>query len=156
MKDKPGKVLDLDRFRTIVDAYGADPSKWPEAERDAALSFLGSASEAAPIVEQAAQLDTMLESVPLVEPSSELERMVAAIPEKSRSTSNRIEFETWRSMVSLTTLWKPTLAATLAIVLGIITGVATAEPMNISNGSTDWEDFASLAFVTDLDQELVP
>ena len=36
MKDKIGKALDLDRFRTIVDAYGTDPSKWPEAEREAA------------------------------------------------------------------------------------------------------------------------
>jgi len=156
MKDKLGKTLDLDRFRTIVDAFGADPSRWPETEKEAALFFLANSVEAAAIVDRAAQLDKMLDRVPLLQPSPELERIVAAIPERPRSASNRTELDNWQTMVPFASLWQSALVATLAVVLGIITGAATAEPMSISNNSTDWEDFASLAFVSELDQELSP
>lgn len=156
MKDKLRKTLDLDRFRTIVEAYGSDPSKWPEAEKEAALSFLAGSSEAATIVDQAVQLDRMLDRVLQAQPSPELERIVAAIPERSRSTSIRTELGDRQTMVPFASLWKSALAASLAVVLGIVTGIATAEPTGISNDSSDWEDFASLAFVSDLDQELSP
>lgn len=155
MKDKR-RALDLDRFHTIVDAYGADPSRWPEAERTAALSLLASSSESKATVDEAAQLDRMLDRVPMLQPSPQLERIVAAIPESNSSTSSSYELGNWLSTVSLSAVWKTAVAATLAVVLGIITGVATLDPIDDSTSSADWEDFASLAFVSDMDQELVP
>jgi hypothetical protein len=156
MKDKLGKALDLDRFRTIVDAYGTDPSKWPEAERQAALTLLVSSSDADAVVNDATQLDRMLDHMPVVDPSPELERSIAAIPDSPVSTSNRIGLDSRWTAVHATALWKSAVAATLAVVLGIITGVATVEPSDVSNSSTDWEDFSRLAFVSDWDQELSP
>jgi len=50
------------RFRDIVDAYGADPSRWPEAERAAAAIFARNNPEiAAPILDQARALDAWLD-----------------------------------------------------------------------------------------------
>jgi len=48
------------------------------------------------------------------------------------------------------------LAATLAVLLGFASGFATVEMNVASEDQPDWEGFASLAFVTDADQELVP
>jgi hypothetical protein len=156
MKDKTGNTLDIERFRTIVDAYGADPSKWPEAEREAALLLLASSSEAVAIVDQAAQLDRVLNQAPMVQPSPELERIVSSIPERSLSMPTRPGLDERRTVFPFATLWKSAVAATFAVILGFITGAATVEPLDMSNSSTDWEDFTSLAFVPDLDQELSP
>lgn len=46
-----------DRFRAILDAYGADPARWPEAERAAAQAF---ASAHPDLVAEAAALDALL------------------------------------------------------------------------------------------------
>jgi len=33
--------MKAERFQEIIEAYGADPTRWPEAERDAAMAFAG-------------------------------------------------------------------------------------------------------------------
>lgn len=42
--------MKAERFQAIVEAYGADPARWPEAERDAALAHADQAGEAAQVV----------------------------------------------------------------------------------------------------------
>lgn len=39
--------MKAERFQMIVEAYGADPARWPEAERDAALAYANQAGETA-------------------------------------------------------------------------------------------------------------
>ena len=39
--------MKAERFQAIVEAYGADPARWPEAERDAALVYAEQAGEEA-------------------------------------------------------------------------------------------------------------
>jgi hypothetical protein len=43
-------MMKAERFQAIVEAYGADPARWPEAERDAALVYAEQAGEAAQAV----------------------------------------------------------------------------------------------------------
>jgi predicted anti-sigma-YlaC factor YlaD len=52
--------MTLDRFARIVEAYGAEPRAWPEAERDAALAFHAHNGEARKLCDEAAALDAML------------------------------------------------------------------------------------------------
>jgi len=50
-----------DRFRTIVDAYGAEPRRWPATERDAAQAWVAAhPAEADAILAAAAPLDAWL------------------------------------------------------------------------------------------------
>ncbi|WP_246792950.1 hypothetical protein [Burkholderia perseverans] len=50
-----------ERFRNIVEAYGADSRRWPDAERDAARAWAGAHPEAAgPLLAEAADLDGWL------------------------------------------------------------------------------------------------
>lgn len=57
--------MTLERLQTILDAYGADPARWPEAERMAAERLLAAMPEAHVKYEAAARLDTMLDSTTL-------------------------------------------------------------------------------------------
>jgi len=42
--------MKAERFQAIVEAYGADPARWPQAERDAALAWAHQAGDAAQAV----------------------------------------------------------------------------------------------------------
>ena len=52
--------VSADRFKAIVDAFGADPARWPEAERDAALRFMVQDDRAAGWLEEANAIDDLL------------------------------------------------------------------------------------------------
>jgi len=61
--------MTLDRLRTLLDAYGADPARWPAVERAAALELLARSPEARAHRVAAARLDDALDAVPGVETS---------------------------------------------------------------------------------------
>jgi hypothetical protein len=58
-----------DRLRTLLDAYGADPARWPTAERADALELLARSPEARAHRVAAARLDDALDAVPGIETS---------------------------------------------------------------------------------------
>lgn len=49
------------RFAEILEAYGAAPQRWPEAERDAALALVERSAEIRAQLSRAAALDTALD-----------------------------------------------------------------------------------------------
>ncbi len=69
------------RFRAVLDAYGADPARWPEAERAAATAFLAAHPQVATALLDAAALDQRLDAAPTQDPSAALMgRVLAAAP----------------------------------------------------------------------------
>jgi len=52
--------MDRERFEAILSAYGADPHRWPQSERDAALAF--AAANTVELSEERA-LDSLLDEV---------------------------------------------------------------------------------------------
>ncbi len=75
--------MDLKRFEEIVDAYGAEPRRWPEGERRAAEAFATGREEARAILFAARQMDVALESAVQPIPSAALrERILAAAPKR--------------------------------------------------------------------------
>ncbi len=71
-----------ERFRIIVEAYGADSRRWPDAERDAARAWAGThRDQAGAVLAEAAELDGWL-GASRVEPASAalFERIVASAP----------------------------------------------------------------------------
>ena len=54
--------LTINRFTAIVEAYGAEPNRWPEAEREAAVAFAEHNPQVAQgCLMEARQLDAMLD-----------------------------------------------------------------------------------------------
>lgn len=75
-----------ERFRDLADIYGADPRRWPAAEREAALAFMrDNPYEAEAAFARAAALDEMLSvySVAPV-PAALRERIIASAPGSRR------------------------------------------------------------------------
>ncbi|MGE4291525.1 MAG: hypothetical protein AB7E32_04870 [Desulfovibrio sp.] len=70
--------MDGNRFKRILDAYGANPRRWPETERDAALAYMRTSPEAEALRERAMDLDLLLDAVPAAQPSEVLRRGVLA------------------------------------------------------------------------------
>ncbi|MPW15577.1 hypothetical protein GCT13_01285 [Paraburkholderia sp. CNPSo 3157] len=71
-----------ERFRAIVDAYGADARRWPEAERAAASAWADQhRSEANALLAEAARVDAWLASDSVEAPDAAFaERIVASAP----------------------------------------------------------------------------
>ena len=55
-------TMTIDRLQTILDAYGAAPARWPEAERDAALTLIAQSPEARAAVAAAGALDATIDA----------------------------------------------------------------------------------------------
>lgn len=73
--------MEAARFAALLDAYGADPARWPEEERAAALALLATSSDARARQREAAALDAMLGTAPPAPPSDLLvARVLAAAP----------------------------------------------------------------------------
>jgi len=68
--------MTLERFRQIVEAYGAATDRWPTDERDAAIAFAAENSEAAAILEQERRLDEALGTVEDIAPSAGLSEAI--------------------------------------------------------------------------------
>lgn len=125
------KEISIERLEEIVDAWGASPSRWPEAERGAAEALLAASSEARRLVDEAARLDVLLDAAPVEAPSAALmARLMAARPRPvadapSRAAGSRARGR-WRSLIEA--VWPygsaavpaGTLAA--AIMLGVMVG----------------------------------
>lgn len=102
-----------ERFAAILDAYGAEPRRWPEAERPAALAHLHAAPDAVARLEAAADVDDLLGPSRLPAPSIALHRRVIASAQARRA---------WRRAG----LWWSGLALAGAAAAGALTGTAAA------------------------------
>lgn len=105
-----------ERFAQIVDAYGADPRRWPDAERDAARAFAQAyPSEAQPRLAAAAMLDACLAADAVARPSRSLQRrIVGSASAPGRRPSRGTRPVRW---------WLPGAALAGAGMAGIVAGV---------------------------------
>ncbi|WP_022661488.1 hypothetical protein [Paucidesulfovibrio longus] len=86
------------RLARILEAYGGNPSRWPEAERAAALALLESLPDAQQLREQALRLDLLLDASPETEPSPELR--TAVLSARPRRSAPRFRLLPWRDRIA--------------------------------------------------------
>lgn len=102
-------MMNRERFEQLLDAYGADPRRWPEAERADALAFRDAhASEEESALTQARQLDALLDVARETAAPSDLlaARVLKAAPKPGSGSIG----------------WKPMAALAACAVLGIVAG----------------------------------
>ena len=100
-------TMNRERFEQILDAYGADPRRWPETERAAALAFRDAhAGEEAIALGEARQLDALLDVAREAPAPSDL---LAARVLKSAPKHAGVG-------------WKPIAALAACAVLGVVAG----------------------------------
>ncbi|MGE0116647.1 MAG: hypothetical protein AB7S71_20395 [Dongiaceae bacterium] len=93
------ETMTSERLEAIVAVYGADPARWPAAERDAAASLLARSDAARALTAHAAALDAALDAVPSLSPTPALRAAVLAAAPQARPPSllTRLR-ESWRAM----------------------------------------------------------
>lgn len=122
-----------ERFAALLDAYGAEPRRWPEGERQAALEYLMASRGARRLRDDAAALDGLLDAVPPARPSAGLRERVLANAPARRGGHTR--------------LVAGALAASL--LLGFVAGATLQQPVIEGEGG----DFLQLAQLDDSFQD---
>lgn len=70
--------MNLERFKQLADAWGADLRRWPESERAAAQALLGRDADARALLNRAAEFDAVLDAHVVVPPGARLTQAVLA------------------------------------------------------------------------------
>jgi hypothetical protein len=137
--------IDLDRLSILLDAYGADRTRWPEAERASAWALIEADDKARALYEDARALDGLLSQASTIEPSPELKAEVLAAAGRPR--------ESWiEALWPFGAAWKPASALAAAVLLGIIAGVVLPNPLGSSDEPIESE-IGELAMTTVFDIE---
>lgn len=94
--------MNAERLSSLADCYGADPRRWPEAERAAVQAFMAAEPATAErILSEARRLDAALDSAPAVKVSHDLrERVIASAAAaglSARPRRFRLDPLTWLS-----------------------------------------------------------
>ncbi|HYE43681.1 MAG TPA: hypothetical protein VEA15_09845 [Caulobacteraceae bacterium] len=89
--------MNTERFETLIAAYGAEPSRWPAAERDAAMAFMASDRAAAErLLFEARMIDAALDASPTPQVSHALrESILAAAPRPRPVRSGGFGWPAW-------------------------------------------------------------
>jgi hypothetical protein len=137
--------MTMERFRAIVEAYGASPAHWPADERAAAQAFLAVHAEARARMDEEALLDRLLDAVPATRPSVALKErlMPRQLPRDSGAWLSRLIAALWPEASS------PWPAGVLAasIALGILIGIATPA-IDLTSQELNAGEVMSYAFST--------
>jgi len=117
---KQGKgPVNLARLAEILDAYGADPRRWPVEERAAAEKLVAESVEAGSLHADAAALDKLMDLS--VAPAASPELMARVLAGRAPAGADG-----WLTILwPFGPVWQPLSAMALAAVLGIAIG-ATA------------------------------
>jgi len=138
--------MTLERLEHILDAYGADPAHWPDADRAAALALLAQSADARRRRDDAAALDVLLDAVPAVSPSPALAARVLEAAPRRRVARRLLMTVVPLAAAAAVTLWlrpgqQPArrLAATQAIAVGEYTS-----PTDVLLGSYGGTDYSTV------------
>jgi len=106
------------RFGELVDAFGSDPSKWPEQERPMAHQLLEADPELRDVLNEAAALDFELDAM-MASP----ERTITPSPAEVRASASLTLKGLLNTFWPFGGLWQPVAGLVAASVAGFITGM---------------------------------
>ncbi|HEY1837816.1 MAG TPA: hypothetical protein VGG36_09180 [Rhizomicrobium sp.] len=113
------------RLAAVLNAYGASPERWPEAERASATALISSNPHLQAEADRARELDAVLDTAPMVTVPAELYgRILAGFDRIAAQPSvrrflNRIANVVWPDAP----LWQPSTALAMSLVAGLVLGV---------------------------------
>lgn len=153
--------MNIQRVRQIIEAYGAEPARWPAAERDQALAMVERTPELTRLREEAGHLDAALDAfAPAIAPPALRDRILARTAGTSqRSPSALDRFLQWLlAGTPRERILRPVMASLLPLLVGFALGAFSpangADEVLVQNALAD--DVAALAFVDTNTLELGP
>lgn len=147
--------MNLDRFKQILDAYGTNPNRWPEEERESALVFSTGNPQAYQLTLEYKMLDETLDSYDAPLPNPDMTSLItgklSGMLSNNKDSGNA---EDWLDSVFgwlipsadqiKLHIWRPVAAASFVFVVGISIGmnVGTATEADTNNIVYMWEEDA--------------
>lgn len=111
--------MNLERIKSLAEAYGANPARWPAAERADAEAFLAAEPEARRWLEEAAAIDRLLDAAETQKVTRALEdRILAHLPEPHVARAGLFA----KLSDLLPGSWAPASALACSLVLGLAVG----------------------------------
>jgi hypothetical protein len=139
--------VNLNRLSAILEAYGADPERWPVEEREPALALTRSSLPAARALTEARMLDSMLleQSFPDIADEPEQFTMLhSAIVSAARRRVVSTRFGRWFGFdLTPGQLWPSVAGLALASVLGFAVGLGGF--LQSTEGDHDIDEIAVLS-----------
>jgi hypothetical protein len=111
--------MNAERFRKLVDAYGANPRRWPADERAAMEAYRDAHADTREWLRAAGDLDDLLDDHRVVTRDIS-QRILRSVP---RSFAERLVG--WLLPHDPALWWRPAMAAALPLAVGILIGVQT-------------------------------
>jgi hypothetical protein len=108
-------LMTMDRLKTLLDAYGASPARWPAEERAAAEAMIAASDEARAAFAEAARLDSLLDRAAPPPPADRLGWRLRGIGPKAEPTVSSLQPRRG---------WMGSLARAAAVALAVAGGVA--------------------------------
>lgn len=114
------------RFAQLLASYGAEPERWPDAERTAALSYMVNNVGTQSVVSDAMVVDTWLQSAAPQAPAFaglEMKLLQRVLPPRAQSLIDRLLV--WllpAPDLILRQLWRPVAVACLPLAIGLLVG----------------------------------
>jgi hypothetical protein len=142
MSQPPKTIVTLERFETLLDAYGTEPERWPSAERDAALALIQSDARAQALYTAARVLDAQLSEVEVAELSPRLRARVLEIPIRHPRQAAQLH--------ARYSGWRLSLLALVPCVLGFFSGALLLDRSDTSEDDS-WNEVTQVALLSDLD-----
>jgi len=141
-------MMTYERFKLLVEAYGANAARWPAGERAAALAFAETSGEARALLDEAAALDRLFDQADTAPVTHELQtRILAALPLANRSSW-------WLAALAPRAQWIPAAAFAISLALGIGVGSlipafagldeSQADAALVALGEIDGEEFGEM------------
>jgi len=118
---------DLDKFKAVLDTYGARRDTWPATEQALMEQLLASSDVARSLLRQEEKFDQLLASNgPMISaPSALLSRVLVDAEEENRGSI-------WHILWPFGSIWQPASGLAMAACIGAVIGLTT--PEILSNG----------------------
>ncbi len=133
----------FERAFEIIEAYGAEPTRWPDGERDEIERFVETNPELQRHLQVHAEVDRRLSQLtmrPRLNPQVIAQQI--ALQPQGISTLQRVQLQFERLAESMTAaFWKPVMAASFIFVVGVGAGSVALEPVE------DWTQAEQMSFV---------
>jgi hypothetical protein len=137
-------MMGLDRFRELMEAYGAEPGRWPANERGSAETLLAQNPEAARLRNQAMAIDALLNRATLAPPVIDAERLIADITAQPQRTAEIVTLRPARRP-SGGAFWLKVASLAAAAVIGFLVGVTQLTGLGDSTTSTSGVELADIS-----------
>jgi len=124
--------MTTERVRTLIDAYGADPERWPADERDAARRLVETDPVLSAELADAASFDALLDALPAPAPRPALRVALNAIPDRARLRwSDRLA-----TLWPFGAPWGPAAGLVAAALFGVVIGVTVPDPAAVTDAAS--------------------